>query len=357
VLASGIAALALGITLTGCGAGNEAASSNSPLSGTINGQGSSAQESAMDAWRSAFQSANGRVTVNYDPAGSGAGVEKFNAGGVDFAGSDAALDPTAGEVAAAKKRCGADAIEVPDYVSPIAVVYHLKGVDELQLSAKTIGQIFDGKITEWNDSAIKAENPGASLPSKTISPVHRSDDSGTTENFTDYLQRASAGGWSHPADKVWPVKSGEAAAGTSGVISAVTKGDGTIGYADDSQAGSLSTVSVKVGDTYVAPSASGAAKALAASPLEKGLPASNMAVNVDRTTTATGAYPVMLTSYLITCPTYTEKGTAATVKAFLSYVISDAGQQAAAKNAGSAPLPASLQKRAQRIVDEISAKG
>ena len=357
LLVPGIAALALGMALTGCGAGNETSGSNSGLSGKLNGSGSSAQESAMDAWRSAFQTDNGKVTINYDPAGSGAGVEKFNAGGVDFAGSDAALDPAAGEVDAAKKRCGADAIEVPDYISPIAVVYNLKGVDKLQLSAKTIGQIFDGKITKWNDAAIKAENSGATLPATTISPVHRSDESGTTKNFTDYLEKAGEGGWSHPADKVWPIKSGEGASGTSGVISSVTQGDGTIGYADDSQAGDLSKISIKVGDAYVAPSAEGAAKALEASPLDTSRADGDMAVKVDRTTTEAGAYPLFLASYLIACPSYSDKATAANVKAFLGYVLSDAGQQAGAKNAGSAPLPASLQKQAQGIVAKISAKG
>ncbi|MEP6815819.1 MAG: phosphate ABC transporter substrate-binding protein PstS [Marmoricola sp.] len=356
LIAPGITVLALGLALTGCGAANEKPTSSS-LSGKLDGSGSSAQESAMDAWRSAFQSANANVTINYDPAGSGAGVEKFKAGGVDFAGSDSALDPTAGEVAAAKKRCGADALEVPDYISPIAVVYHLKGVAKLQMSAKTIGLIFDGKVTKWNDSAIKAENPGATLPSTTISPVHRSDESGTTKNFTDYLEKAGSGGWSHPADKVWPIKSGEGASGTSGVISSVTQGDGTIGYADDSQAGGLSKVSVKVGAVYVAPSAEGAAKALAASPLDTSRTAGDMAVKVDRTTTQAGSYPLFLASYLIACPSYSNKGKAAVVKSFLSYILSTEGQQAAAKNAGSAPLPASLQKQAQGIVEKISAKG
>ena len=149
---------------------------------------------------------NSDVTVNYDPSGSGAGVEKFNAGGIDFAASDSALDADKGEIDAAKKRCGADAIEVPNYVSPIAVVYNVEGVNELQLSAKTIAEIFDGKITKWNDAAIEAENTGAKLPSTTITPVHRSDESGTTENFTDYLEKAGEGAWTHPADKVWPIQ-------------------------------------------------------------------------------------------------------------------------------------------------------
>jgi len=356
IAAPGVAALALGFALSACGAGNESDSnSDSSLSGTLKGAGSSAQESAMDAWRAGFQTDNSDVTVNYDPSGSGAGVEQFNAGAIDFAGSDAALDPTKGEVDAAKQRCGANALEVPDYVSPIAVVFNLDGVDSLNLSAKTISSIFDGTIKKWDDPAIKADNPDANLPSTAITPVHRSDESGTTKNFTDYLSQAGEGAWKSPADKVWPLKSGEAANGTSGVIAAVKAGAGSVGYADESQVGDLKTASIKVGDAFVAPSADGAAKALEVSPLDDTRTEGDLAVKVDRTTTEAGAYPLMLTSYLIACPTY-DGDKADLVKGFLKYIVSTEGQQEAADNAGSAPLPATLQKKAEEIIDSISAK-
>jgi phosphate transport system substrate-binding protein len=356
IAAPGVAALALGLAVSACGAANESGnSSGSSLSGTLKGAGSSAQESAMDAWRAGFQKDNSGVTVNYDPSGSGAGVEQFNAGALDFAGSDAALDPEKGEVDAAKQRCGANALEVPDYVSPIAVVYNLDGVDKLNLSAKTISAIFDGKITKWDDAAIKADNPDATLPGSAVTPVHRSDESGTTKNFTDYLEKAGEGAWSHPADKVWPIKSGEAANGTSGVIAAVKAGAGSIGYADESQVGDLSVASIKVGDAFVAPSAEGAAKALEVSPVDDTRTEGDLAIKVDRTTTEAGAYPLMLTSYLIACPTY-DKAKADLVKDFLKYVVSTDGQQQAADNAGSAPLPSSLQQKAEQIIDSISAK-
>ncbi|MEO7351260.1 MAG: phosphate ABC transporter substrate-binding protein PstS [Marmoricola sp.] len=358
IAAPGVAALALGLAVSACGADNETSSSgsgSSALSGKLDGAGSSAQESAMDAWRAGFQKDNSDVTINYDPSGSGAGVEKFNADGVDFAGSDSALDAEKGEVDAAKKRCGADAIEVPNYVSPIAVVFNLEGVDKLNLSPKTMAAIFDGKVTTWDDAAIKADNPGAKLPSTKIDPVHRSDESGTTKNFTDYLEKAGEGAWSHPADKVWPIKSGEGANQTSGMISAVQGGKGTIGYADLSQVGDLKSASIKVGDAWVEPSAEGASKAVEASPLEEGRPANDMAVKIDRTTTTADAYPLMLTSYLIACPTY-DKAKAELVKGFLTYVVSDQGQKDAADNAGSAPIPATFAVKAQKIVDSISAK-
>ncbi|MGO4255645.1 phosphate ABC transporter substrate-binding protein PstS [Marmoricola sp. RAF53] len=356
VAAPSIAALALGLAVSACGAGNETGgSTSSDLSGTLKGAGSSAQESAMDAWRAGFQTDNPDVTVNYDPAGSGAGVEQFNAGAIDYAGSDSALDPEKGEDAAAKERCGADALQVPNYISPIALVYNLDGVDKLQLSAKTVAGIFDGTIKKWNDPAIAAENAGVTLPADAIAPVHRSDESGTTKNFTDYLEKASDGAWKFPADKVWPIKSGEAANGTSGVIAAVKAGKGSIGYADESQAGDLSQASIKVGDAYVAPSAEGAAKALEASPIDDSRPEGSLVIKVDRATTEAGAYPLMLTSYVFACPTY-DKAKADLVKGFLSYVVSTKGQEEAAKNAGSAPLPASLQEKAAAIIDTISAK-
>ncbi|MGN6252874.1 MAG: phosphate ABC transporter substrate-binding protein PstS [Marmoricola sp.] len=354
-----VATLALGLSVTACGAANETAPAgdNSPassgsISGTLKGAGSSAQESAMDAWRAAFQTSNPDVTVNYDPAGSGAGVDQFTAGGTDFAGSDKALDPAAGEVAAATKRCGADVIEVPDYVSPIALIFNVPGVSKLQLDGPTIAKIFAGTITNWNDPAIVAQNKGTTMPDLRIAPVHRSDKSGTTNNVTDYLHQAGGGAWKDAAAEEWPISSGEGANGTSGVVAAVKTGKGAIGYADASQAGSLSTVAVKVGSSYVAPSADGAAKALADSPVESGRSASDIAVKVNRTTTAPGAYPLLLTSYLIACPSYSD-GQGAGVKAFLSYVVSTEGQQAAAQQAGSAPLPASLQTKVAGIIDTI----
>ena len=350
----GIAVLTL--ALTGCGASNESSNSSSGLSGTLNGGGSSAQESAQAAWRAGFQSANPGVTVNYDPVGSGTGRANFISGGYLFAGSDAALSTDAGELDKAKQRCGGDVIEVPAYVSPIAVVFHVQGIDKLQLSSSTIGDIFSGKVTKWNDPEIAKENPGANLPSTTITPVHRSDDSGTTANFTDYLEQTSGGTWKYPTDDTWPIKGGEAGEGTSGLVAAVKAGDGTIGYADDSQVGDLGVASIKVGSTYNAPSADGAAKVLAMSPKVTGRGADDMAIAVDRKTTEAGAYPLSLTSYLIACPTYSSKNDADMVKGFLSYAVSTEGQQAAADQAGSAPLESSLQQQAAKIVSQIAAK-
>ncbi len=173
IAAPGIAALALSLTVTACGAANESdggddttsASEDTNLSGQLAGAGASSQEKAQEAWSTAFQGQNADVTITYDPVGSGDGRKQFIAKGVSFAGSDGYLKDDEGELSAAKERCaGTDPIEVPAYVSPIAVVYNLDGVDNLQLSAKTIAGIFDGKITKWNDAAIADENPDADLP-------------------------------------------------------------------------------------------------------------------------------------------------------------------------------------------------
>jgi phosphate transport system substrate-binding protein len=176
----GAMSLTVALGLSACGASNESSSSGGnssssggSLSGDLNGAGSSAQEAAMAAWKAGFQTANPNVTVNYDAVGSSGGREQFIAGGVDFAGSDSYF--TTDELKSAAKTCGGPAIEVPVYVSPIAIVYNLSGVTKLQLSPQTLAKIFTGKITTWNDPAIAADNPGVNLPSTAISPVHRSD--------------------------------------------------------------------------------------------------------------------------------------------------------------------------------------
>ncbi len=356
----GVAALAL--ALTGCGAANDSGgdddggdggSSGGSLSGTLNGGGASSQESAQGVWRAGFQGENSGVTVNYDPVGSGTGRENFISKAYSFAGSDSALSTDEGELDAANERCGGDVIEVPAYVSPIAVVYNLPDVEGLQLDAATIAAIFDDQITTWNDPAIAEQNPDLELPDTAITPVHRSDDSGTTNNFTDYLSQASDGAWSYEPDGVWPKQGGEAAEGTSGLVAAVKSGEGAIGYADESQAGDLGIAAIKVGEEYVAPSADGAAKVVAVSPRAEGRGANDMAIEVDRTTTESGAYPLILLSYLIACPTYDDPKEGELVKGFLSYVISEDGQQAAAEQAGSAPLDSALAEEAAGIVDAI----
>ena len=350
-----------GLMLTACGgddtpgdgASNSPSSSSSSLSGSLNGAGSTAQQAAMQAWATNFQTANPDVTVNYDPVGSGGGREQFLAGGAtSFAGSDAAL--TDEELATAKTRCGgADAMDLPVYVSPIAVAYNLPGVDNLQLSADTIAKIFNGKIIKWNDAAIAADNPDAKLPSTSITTVHRSDDSGTTQNFTDYLSKAAPSSWTYPPAQTWPVKGGEAAEGTSGVIAAIKAGEGAVGYADHSQVGDLGSAALKVGTAYVPPSAEAAAKVAELSQPTPGRPAGDLSIDVARDTTEAGAYPLILISYQIVCQQYDKASDAALVKAFETYVASAEGQDAAAQAAGSAPLSDALREKVMASIAMI----
>lgn len=359
-----VAAIALGFGLTACGAGNEAPSGNDTsdgagsLAGTIAGGGASSQEKAQGVWRAKFQGDNPDVTITYDPVGSGDGRANFNSEAYLFAGSDSYLNDDDGELTAAKQRCGGeDAIEVPAYVSPIAVAFNLPGIESLNLSAETIAKIFSGSITTWNDPAIASSNDGVDLPDMAISTVHRSDDSGTTKNFTDYLSKASNGAWKAEADSLWPANlKGEAADGTSGVVGVITDNEGMIGYADHSATEGLGVASIGVGSEFNAPSAEGAAKVVAVSEREPGRAAVDMAINIDRTTTESGAYPLVLTSYLIACQHYADANDAALVKGFLSYIVSADGQQAAADEVGSAPLEASIQAEAAGIVAAIAAK-
>jgi phosphate transport system substrate-binding protein len=350
-LLAGLAAL----TLTSCAVNELGMESSSDLSGTLIGGGASSQQAAQEAWVAGFQGLNSNATVEYDPAGSGAGRDTFAAGGSAFAGSDRAFKPEEiadGDFGACAM--GSDIIEIPAYISPIAIIFRLEGVDELNLDPSTIARIFSDDIQTWNDPAIAEQNPDVTLPDQAITAVHRSDESGTTETFTEYLHAAAPGDWAWEPDGAWPFSGGEAAQGTSGVVDTVTRGRGSIGYADASRAGDLGIVNVKVGTEYVPYSAEAAAAIVDVSPVEEGRTAGDLAIEIDRASTAAGVYPIALVSYLIGCQSYKDAGQAKLARAYFQYVISDEGQQTAAEHAGSAPLSASLQKRAEDAVALIS---
>jgi phosphate transport system substrate-binding protein len=360
ILLLALAAGLLAFVATACGGGGSSStasgsgtSGGASLSGEIAGAGSTAQQAAQEAWISAFQQQNSGVTIAYDPVGSGGGREQFTAGGVAFAGSDAALDPD--ELKAAEGVCGGpdNVVEVPDYVSPIAVAYNLSGVDSLKLSPETLAKIFAQKIKKWNDPAIAADNQGVDLPDTDITPVNRSDESGTTENFTDYLSQAAPDVWTYEVSGDWPVKGGEAAEGTSGVVDAIKNGDGTIGYADQSQVGDLGVAEVKVGSEFVAPSAEAAAKIFDESQSDSNPGKNEFTYKLNRTPDASDTYPVVLVSYLMGCTKYGSASTASIVQAYFNYIISADGQQTAAQAAGSAPLSDSVRQKIQPAVDAI----
>jgi len=348
-----VAAVALSSCAANEGGSTAPSESASSLSGTINAAGASSQGSAQEAWVAAFQTENPDVTINYDPSGSGAGREAFIAGGVDFAGSDSFLndDELAGTFAA----CAPDtkAIDLPVYISPIAVIYNVEGVDELNLDAVTLAKIFKGEITTWNDPAIASLNPGASLPSSNITAVHRSDDSGTTKNFADYLNQNAPEVWDQKPADTFPFQAGEGAQGTSGVVDAVTNGVNTIGYADASRAGDLGVANIKVGDEFVGYTAEAAAAVVAESPLVEGREANDLAIALDRKTTDPSHYPLVLVSYAIVCQEYADAEQGELVKNYVGYLASEAGQATAAEQAGSAPLSSELAEKVATALESV----
>jgi phosphate transport system substrate-binding protein len=331
-----------------------AAGTDSGLSGTINAAGSSAQANAMDEWKKNFQQANPGVSLNYQPSGSGAGVQAFTEGTVAFAGSDSALNPEKGEPEKADARCKTGkAINLPMVTGPVAVVYNVPGADALQLKPKTIGEIFNGKITKWDDPAIKADNPDASLPSTAIQAVHRSDESGTSDNFTKFLVKTAE--WPYEAAKAWPAEAkGVGAKGSDGVSQAVKTTEGAISYVELSYAENSSLQKAKVANgsgEYVELTPESAGKTVEAAEITG--TGNDLTLSIDYATSAAGAYPIVLVTYEITC----EKGLTADesklVKSFLTYTAGDEGQSALT-DLGYAPLPASLVAKVRTSIDAIS---
>lgn len=325
------------------------------VSGAFVGAGASSQGEAQNAWIASIIDSHPDLEITYDPAGSGAGRENFQQGASQFAGSDRAY--TVEEIAEGQfSTCSAESklVELPLYISPIAVIFNLEGVDSLNLDADTLANIFLGEITVWNDPIITSQNSGIDLPNTPITAVHRSDKSGTTGNFTDYLAAAAEDVWSFGSVEEWPLDSGEAALQTSGVVGAVSHGEGTIGYADASRANSLTTVKVKVGEEYVSYTPEAAAAIVDASPFEEGRSATDLAISLDRKTTESGVYPIVLISYLIGCETYADPAVAELVKTYLTYITSETGQQVAAEHAGSAPISSDLRSKIEAAISSIN---
>lgn len=350
------------LTLAGCAA-NEASAdgpatgspsaAHASLTGTLNGIGSSAQAVAQQTWIAGMQQANPGLTVNYDPQGSGAGRKSFISGAAEFAGSDVALSDTelAGSFALCKP--GTKAIDLPVYISPIAIAYNVDGVKNLKLDAASIAKIFSGKITSWSDPALRALNPGTSLPSAPITVVHRSDDSGTTQNVTEYLAANAPSVWTAKPSMAFPYTVGDAAKGTSGVATAVKNAKNSITYIDESGAAGLSVAQLKVGSTFHTISAAGAAAVVAASPQAPGREPGDLAVAIDRTDTTANAWPLVLVSYVIACRQYRDPGTADLVRAYATHIAGDPAQKAAAAQAGSAPLSRALSAKVIAAADGI----
>lgn len=339
---------------------SDSTSKSTPISGNFSGAGASSQQAAVEAWIAGFQGTNPEAKIAYNPSGSGAGVQTFLTGATAWAGSDKALADD--EVEQSKSVCTeGTAFDVPVYISPIAVVFNLKGVSDagkhINMDAATIAKIFDGKITKWNDPAIADQNKDLKLPDTAITVVHRSDKSGTTQNFVSYFKDVTPDNWTYDLSENWPNEVGQGAKGTSGVISTVKQADGTIGYADFSQVGDLGTVAVKVGDKYNEISAETGSKVIADSKQDDTVKGDNrIVIKINHATEAEGAYPIVLVSYDIVCPAYKDTKQAEFAKAWLTYVTSDEGQKAAQDAAGTAPLPSSLKSEITKSIEAIKTK-
>lgn len=359
-----IAAIAIAgaVVLSSCaanesGSGDAAAPASSSgtdyskLSGTLTGSGSSAQQTAEATWAANFQNVASGVTVNYSPDGSGAGRKNFISGAADFAGSDAALKDE--ELSGSFDLCTDKAIDIPVYISPIAIAYKVDGVSDLTLDAKTIAGIFSGKITKWNASEIADLNKGVDLPDSNITVIHRSDDSGTTQNFSEYVSANASDVWTEEPSQTFPYQVGDSAKGTSGVASAMASASNAITYIDDSGAGDLDKAKLMVGDKATEISAEGAAKVVADSETVSGREENDLAIDINRKDTAEGAWPLVLVSYAIACQEYKDADKGALVKGYLDYVVTQDAQEAAAKEAKSAALSSDLSEKAAKAVASI----
>ena len=347
-------------TTTDNSSSSDSASKSTSISGNFSGAGASSQQAAVEAWIAGFQGTNPEAKIAYNPSGSGAGVQTFLTGATAWAGSDKALADD--EVEQSKSVCTeGTAFDVPVYISPIAVVFNLKGVSDagkhINMDAATIAKIFDGKITKWNDPAIADQNKDLKLPDTAITVVHRSDKSGTTQNFVSYFKDVTPDNWTYDLSENWPNEVGQGAKGTSGVISTVKQADGTIGYADFSQVDDLGTVAVKVGDKYNEISVEAGSKVIGDSKQDDTVKGDNrIVIKINHATEAEGAYPIVLVSYDIVCPAYKDTKQAEFAKAWLTYVTSVEGQKAAQDAAGTAPLPSSLKSEITKSIEAIKTK-
>ncbi len=350
---------AAALTLSACATNEPAQPGNGGSNGattaasTLAGKGASSMSAAQQKWIADYQSAHPGVTINYSPDGSGAGRQAFTSGAVQYAGSDRPFkDDEMGAGKFGKCTAESNALNLPVYVSPIAVIFNVNGVTDLKLDPDTLAGIFAGKITKWNDPKIVNTNKGATLPDAAITAVHRADDSGTTSNFTDYLHQAAPSVWTEAASDTFPgAFGGESAKGTSAVVDAVTTGTNTIGYADASAAKDLGHAQLEVGTEWLSPTAEAAAKIVDESKQVAGRGEHDLALTLTRK--APGVYPAVLVSYALVCEAYKDANDAQLVKGFIGYAASADGQKAAAQAAGSAPLSESMQAKVKAAIDSI----
>ena len=328
---------------SGSSSSSGSGSSSAALNGTLNSSGSTLQLTYEQAAIQSFKQVQPGMTVNYGGGGSGKGRTDLASGVVNFAGSDSPIPPE--ETANFK---GKKVLYFPILIGPITVSYNLSGVKNLKLTAPVIADIFQAKVTKWNDPEIKSLNPGVSLPSTPITIAVRSDSSGTTQNFSLFLQTA-ASNWKLGSDSTinWP-KSAHAGNGNGGVAQIVKSTPGAIGYVDyaDAKAAGLSYASVKnKAGNYVAPSSSAASTA-----------AAGVSVAPDLTfhavwASGANAYPITAQSWVLVYQKQSSSNTAKLLQAYIGYLVG-AGQ-AILPQIGYAKLPASIDQKAKAQLSQI----
>jgi phosphate transport system substrate-binding protein len=350
------ALLAVALLATACGGSdNNTASTNTTanaatettkepaLAGTLNGSGATFPKGYYEVAIAGYKKIQPGVTVNYNAVGSGAGRQNLQDGVVDFAGSDATV------AAADVPKYKGEFLYVPTVAAPITVSYNLTDVKDLTLDADTIAKIFARQVKKWDDPAIAAVNPGVKLPSTDITVAHRSDGSGTTENFTKYLVAAAPNTWALKSGSTveWPTDT-QAGNGNQGVAQIVKGTAGAVGYVDlsDAKASGLQFAKVKnkTGKAITADLA-GATAALAGAQINPDLTYNPL--NAD----GPDAYPITAPTWILLYKNQPDKAKGAALKSFLKYVVGDA--QKMAKDVDYASLPAALQQKAVAQIDSI----
>ncbi|WP_130866198.1 phosphate ABC transporter substrate-binding protein PstS [Acidipropionibacterium timonense] len=321
--------------------------------GSISGGGSSAQANAINEVIKDYLAACSGAKINYSVTGSGAGIQAFIGKQTDFAGSDSALSADKGEVAKAKARCGGnDAWHLPLAAGPIAVIYNLDGVDKLTLTSETLAKIFAGKITKWDDAEIKKENPSATLPSAAISVFYRSDESGTTDNFTNYLNKAAGDVWTEKHSKSWK-GTGKGADKSAGVSQAVKSTKNSISYTEWSYAtkNSLSMAAIDNGNGAVELTGETAGKAVSAA--KAAGEGNDLKLDLQYKDTPAGVYPAVLVTYEIVCSKGLDSAKTALIKDFMSFYASST-EQKKIQELGYAPLPSDVSQKVLTSAQALS---
>jgi phosphate transport system substrate-binding protein len=317
----------------------------------LTGSGSTAQANAMDHFITGYEETCSGKQLAYTASGSGAGVADFLAAKTDFGGSDSPL--SGDEYAAAKQRCGgADAWNLPVVFGPIGITFNVKTTDVLTLDAPTLAKIFSGAITRWDDPAITALN--GNMPAEDIHVIHRSDASGTSDNFQHYLQAASGGAWTKGAGKTFNGGVGTSAQGNEGTSQAVKNTEGAITYNEWSYAMKqhLDVAGIKTAGGVVHIGNDWVGKTISDVTI-KGQ-GNDLVLDLSKVyaTTTSGAYPILLASYEIVCSKYPDAEVGKAVKAFMQSTITE-GQQGLTQ-LGYIPLPADFQTRVAAAVNSIS---